>query len=243
MRAYLSIEASLATVIGALDPLELAIRLPVLLLALTVHEFSHAYTAYRLGDPTAYRLGRCSLNPLVHLDPLGALCLLFAPIGWAKPVPVNPLNLTRPDRDFILISAAGPASNLVQALLYAIFLRWVGAYAPSIRDALGDPGLRAAALFGFAGVIINAGLAVFNMIPAYPLDGFHVFSNLAKGRSQERFREMAPYGPFIIIGLVLLGNTSFDPLGLVIDPVHGFFLSRVAGRDAIAVLLWALQKA
>jgi len=224
-----------------LDPVELTLRLPVLLLALTVHEFSHAYSAYRLGDPTAYRLGRCSLNPARHLDPLGTLCLLFAPIGWAKPVPVNPLNLKNPGRDDILISAAGPFSNLVQASLYAILLRLMGAYATGIAGAVGENGLRAAVLLGFFGVLINIGLAVFNMIPAYPLDGFHVLSNLATGRSQERFRGMARYGPFIIIGLVLLSNTGLDLLGTVIDPVQEFFIFRLAGEDAIRVLGWALE--
>jgi Zn-dependent protease len=211
------------------DALEMAIRVPVLLLALTLHEFCHAYSAYRLGDPTAYRLGRCTLNPIAHLDPIGALCLLFAPIGWAKPVPVNPLNFRNPGRDDIIVSAAGPVSNLAQAFVFALLLRAATAQVGPIRAALGPYGFTAIWYFCFFGISINAGLAVFNLLPLYPLDGFHVWGNLMKGPSRERFMEMAPYGTFIIIALVVLNGTSLDPLGRVIGPVQTFFLQHVAG--------------
>ncbi|MBN1490156.1 MAG: site-2 protease family protein [Phycisphaerae bacterium] len=211
-----------------IDPMEMALRVPVVLLALTVHEFAHAYSAYRLGDPTAFRLGRCSLNPLVHLDPLGTICLMFAPIGWAKPVPVNPLNLKNPGRDDIIISAAGPASNLVQALIYAVILRIVIAMAGS----LSDHAYKAVGLLCIFGILINVGLAVFNLIPAFPLDGFHVFSNLAKGESRQRFLETARYGPFIILALVLLNRTEANPLGRMISPVADFLMGTVAGMGS-----------
>lgn len=209
-----------------LNPLELALRLPVLLLALTVHEFAHAYAAYRLGDPTAYRQGRCTLNPLAHLDPLGTICLIFAPIGWAKPVPVNPYNLRHPQRDDILISAAGPVSNLLQAFCYALVMRFVVAYGGRF---LGDSGLSAALLMCWAGIMINSGLAVFNMIPAYPLDGFHVFSNLAKGESRQRMLETARFGPMLIIFLVVSGRFGVDLLGVIMNPFISFFVGTVAG--------------
>src|SRR5690242_12736966 len=107
------------------DPSVMMLRIPVVLLALTVHEFCHAYFALQMGDPTAYRLGRCSLNPLRHLDPLGTICLMFAPIGWAKPVPIDPRNF-RNWRQGVLVSiAAGPISNLIQALVFALLLRGV----------------------------------------------------------------------------------------------------------------------
>jgi len=194
-----------------------------------VHEFAHAFSAYRLGDPTAFRLGRCSLNPLAHLDPIGSLCLLFAPIGWAKPVPVNPMNLRNPRRDDILISAAGPASNLLQAFLYALLLRAVVGGEEGLEAAIGGHGFTAAYLFCYFGVWINVGLAVFNLIPVYPLDGFHVVGNLAKGESQQRFFEMARFGPFIIVALVFLSGTRVDPLGRVMAPFLRFFLGWVAG--------------
>lgn len=212
-----------------LKPLELAIRIPALLLALTVHEFAHAYSAFRLGDPTAYRLGRCTLNPLRHLDPLGAICLLFAPIGWAKPVPVNPLNFNNPGRDDMLVSLAGPVSNLMQALFFALILRLVNGQAELIRTYAGPYGFTAAFLFCYVAVLINCGLAVFNLVPLFPLDGFHVFGNVVTGPSRQRFFEMAPYGPYLIIGLVLLSRTPADPLGRVMGPVQSFFLFRVGG--------------
>lgn len=208
-----------------LDPLELALRIPVLLLALTVHEFAHAYSAYRLGDPTAFRLGRCTLNPLAHLEPVGALCLLFAPIGWAKPVPINPINLNNPGRDDIIISAAGPVSNLLQATAYALLLRLL----LSLDASHASHGWQAAANMVFMGVQINVGLAVFNLIPLYPLDGFHVFSNLAKGETRQRMLEMANAGPAIIGALVFSGMLGFDLLCRMMRPVQLFFLERVAG--------------
>jgi Zn-dependent protease len=222
------------------DPLELAIRVPVLLLALTLHEFAHAYSAYRLGDPTAYRLGRCSLNPLVHLDPIGAICLLVAPIGWAKPVPVNPLNLKNPGRDDIIISAAGPLSNLAQALVFALALRVVMSFGPPFYVAFHERGAWAAAiLFVAFGILLNVGLAVFNMIPAFPLDGFHVVSNLAKGESRRRMLEMAPFGPYIILGIVLV--SWFSGLNLIlraIYPFARFFMVTVGGSPEILGLFF-----
>jgi len=212
---------------------DLAIRVPVVLLALTVHEFFHAYSAYRLGDPTACRAGRCTLNPLAHLDPIGTLCLLFAPIGWAKPVPVNPMNFRRPGRDDVICSAAGPASNFAQAFVFALLLRALTAGAPEVQGRLGPYGFSAVFQFCFYGVLINVGLAVFNLLPVYPLDGFHVWANLMKGETRQRFLETARYGLYIIIGLVLLSGTPVDPLGRVISPVLNFFFRYVAGHRAL----------
>ena len=126
-----------------IDPVDLMIRVPVILLALTVHEFCHAYFAYRMGDPTAYRLGRCSLNPLRHLEPLGTICLLFAPIGWAKPVPIIPINFRDPRKGMLVATAAGPLnlSLVCQAKLDA-FLQgaspcWVRPNQPPISSVAG----------------------------------------------------------------------------------------------------------
>lgn len=212
-----------------IDPLELAIRIPIILLALTLHEFAHAYTAFRLGDPTAHRLGRCTLNPLAHLEPIGTLCLLFAPIGWAKPVPVNVANLDNPRRDDILISIAGPASNVLQAFVYAIVLRFVFNNGSSIVTSLGPDAYTTFVSFMFAGITINVGLAVFNMIPAFPLDGYHVVANLSKASSYQQLQEMAKIGPFIIIGIILLNRTELRPLSRVMEPFMRFFVGVVAG--------------
>jgi len=112
------------------DPVSAIIRLIALLPALTLHEFAHAYAATRAGDPTPAAHGRVTLNPLAHLDPIGTLMILFAPIGWAKPVPINPYNFRHPARDIVRTSAAGPLSNVAQGLFWALVLRGLFAFAP-----------------------------------------------------------------------------------------------------------------
>jgi Zn-dependent protease len=202
-------------------------RLPVILLALTVHEFCHAYFALRMGDPTAYRLGRCTLNPLKHLDPLGTLCLLFAPIGWAKPVPINPLNFRDWKRGVIVSTAAGPLSNVVQAVGWALLIRGLHRFGGSISP----PALYQAMWMMFVyGVIINVGLAVFNMLPLYPLDGFHITLALTRPEKQRKMAEMARYGPFAILGVILLSRLGkVDLLGRVTVPVMEWLLIHVSG--------------
>jgi len=217
---------------GLFDPLNLATRIPIVLLALTVHEFAHAYAAYRLGDPTAFRQGRCTLNPLKHLDPLGTVCLMFAPIGWAKPVPVNLQNFDDPRRGDLITSAAGPGSNVVQAVIFALLLRaviyWAG------HGAMDTPrsALMVEAMFRMfqIAVLINVGLAVFNCLPIYPLDGFHITLQLTRPENQQRFMDTAHYGPFVIIGLVVLsGVAGVDILGALIHPPADLLFEYVAG--------------
>ncbi len=205
-----------------IDPINLLIRVPIVLLALTVHEFAHAYIAYRLGDETALRAGRCSLNPLVHLDLVGTLCIMFGWIGWAKPVPVNPYNFRRPLRDEMVVSAAGPISNILQAIAFCVVLRLV--FRTGALDGVVSP-MWGPSLFLMCcyGLIVNCGLAVFNMIPAYPLDGFHVTRYFLSPESRRRLDETAPYGTYIILGLVLMPFLlpTISPLTTVIRyPVH-----------------------
>lgn len=188
---------------------QLAVILPVLLLSLTIHETAHAATADWYGDPTARRLGRISLNPAAHVDPVGTVILPLLGIlaggfvfGWARPVPVNPANLRHPRRDFLVIAAAGPASNV----LLAIGASWLLGVVPG---GLGADGGWAGALaaFAFAMLQLNLLLAVFNMIPVPPLDGGNVLAGLLPEALAESFdRLVRPYGFLILLVLMLTGG-------------------------------------
>jgi Zn-dependent protease len=181
----------------------------VLLLSLTVHEAAHAWSAEKLGDSTARMLGRVSLNPAVHIDPIGTILFPLIAIltnlpvlGWAKPVPVNILNLRRNWKEkYMVIAAAGPASNLVLATIAAVLLLVVGP-----ENQFLDSGREAPlALFLRRMVVINVFLAVFNMIPVPPLDGGNVLSGLLRGQASEMFDRLRPYGFLILYGLLLTG--------------------------------------
>jgi Zn-dependent protease len=193
-----------------IDPLAVAIGFGVLLLSLTIHEAAHAVTADRLGDSTARRLGRVSLNPLVHIDPLGTVVLPllaiisgFPIIGWAKPVPVDPRNLRHPQRDFAIIAAAGPISNLLQALVASIVVR--AAFASANADPFqGGPVSWLENVLTFA-VQINLLLAFFNLIPVPPLDGGNVLMGLLPPRTAYRFAQLRQYGFLILYALLLTG--------------------------------------
>ncbi len=199
------------------DLSSLIIPVVVLLLSLTVHEAAHALSADILGDSTARRLGRVSLNPVVHIDPIGTLLFpLIAMvsnlplIGWAKPVPVNPGNL-HPHwaRKYMLIAAAGPASNLVLAVIGAIGLHLIGFG--------GGSSPATAEIFNFLRVLVvlNVLLAVFNMIPVPPLDGGNVLAGLLTGQAAEFLNRIRPYGIFILYGLLLSGI-----LWQIVDPIQ-----------------------
>ena len=195
---------------------QLVIILSVLLFSLTIHETAHAVTADWYGDPTARRLGRISLNPLVHLDPVGSLLLpvlgfLFAGfvIGWAKPVPVNPANLKNHRRDFLVIAAAGPASNIVLAIGASVLL---GAVPGGLEASEGIPG--ALATFGFYALQLNLLLAVFNMLPIPPLDGGNVLAGLLPEPLATQYdRLIRPVGFLIVLALVYT-----DTLYMLIGP-------------------------
>ena len=205
-----------------LDPAVLLAKAVVILPALTFHECAHAWAAYRAGDETAYRMGRLSLNPLVHLDPLGTIMLFFAPIGWAKPVPVNPANYRNPRRDDIIVSLAGVVTNALSAivwtLIYALVL-WL-----IVRQASGSAE-HAAQTHQFLpvlleisswGIKINVALTVFNLIPIPPLDGSHVLGHLLKGQAALRYAQLHRYGPGLLIVFVVI-NMQVPILWTMID--------------------------
>jgi Zn-dependent protease len=186
---------------------QIYIQLAVLLFSLTIHEMAHAWTADRLGDPTARLLGRVSFNPIVHADLIGTvvfpLIALFGNVpllGWAKPVPVNIRQLRNPRRDYVLVAAAGPASNLVLAIASAFAL----AALPISPVVLGEANVSAPlASFLSLAVQLNILLAVFNMLPIPPLDGGNVLSGLLPPRFASLLNQVRPYGFMLLYALIL----------------------------------------
>lgn len=178
------------------------VSISIVLLSLTVHEAAHAWTANRLGDPTARQLGRISLNPLVHIDLIGTVILpLLAAIsnlpiiGWAKPVPVDTRRLRQPRRDFMLVAAAGPASNILLAVGGSILIRLL-----SIPTFGRSPWLEF--------VEINILLAVFNLVPIPPLDGGNVLAGLLPPAPAATFNSLRPFGFIILYALMFTGTLS-----------------------------------
>jgi Zn-dependent protease len=197
---------------------QIVIAFIVLLFSLTVHESAHAWTADRLGDPTARLLGRVSLNPIVHADlvgtvlfPLVALVSHLPLIGWAKPVPVNVRRLRHERRDYVLVAAAGPASNLVLAVVAALLLSVL----PVSPVILGEPNVSAplASLLSL-GVQLNLLLAVFNMLPIPPLDGGNVLSGLLPANLAVQFDRVRPYGVLLLYALMFTNGFEY----LVLPP-------------------------
>jgi Zn-dependent protease len=199
------------------DPIGLILLIPPLLFALTVHEAAHGFAALKLGDPTAKILGRLTLNPLAHLDPLGSLIFLMPPhIGWAKPVPVDPRYLKHPRRDMMWIALAGPVSNVILALIFGTILRIIEAV-PHQMTSIAEMALVRMVLWS---VVLNLSLAVFNMIPIFPLDGSKVLSGLLSPAAAARFQALEPGGPFLLLGLILLGSFSgVSVIGAMVSPV------------------------
>jgi Zn-dependent protease len=190
----------------------------VLLFSLTVHEMAHAWTADRLGDRTARLLGRVTLNPVAHIDPIGTVLFPLVAIftglpllGWAKPVPVNVRQLRHQRQGFVLVAAAGPASNLVMAVAAAVAV----ALLPVSPLHIGEPNLSAPLAGLLTGMVrLNVMLAVFNMLPIPPLDGGNVLSGLLPPTAARSFDAIRPYG-FLILYALILSNVFVD---LVIRP-------------------------
>ncbi|WP_442856865.1 site-2 protease family protein [Desulfuromonas sp. DDH964] len=217
---------------------KISIMLVPALLAVTLHEVAHGFIADKLGDPTARLLGRLTLNPMRHLDPIGTLALLIFGFGWARPVPVNFLNLQRPRRDMILVSLAGPGTNFVLALASALLLRslaWLAGSGVADGSPLGAAVEPLRLMAGFS-LYINIILGVFNLLPIPPLDGGRVMTGLLPKRQAELLARLEPFGFVIIIFLVFFTSLW----RVVLGPVVYHLVALLAGPQA-AIVQRAMQ--
>jgi Zn-dependent protease len=191
---------------------------PGLLLAVTVHEVAHGWVADRLGDPTARLAGRLTLNPLPHIDPLGALAFIVAGFGWARPVPVNARNLRRPVRDMAWVAAAGPLSNFVVAFVGLVLL--------VLTTRLVEGPFLARPVAGMLRFVytFNLGLAIFNLIPLPPLDGGHFLPYFFPRASWPLLARLEQYGPLILLLLVFSGATRYI-VGPLFALANGLYLA------------------
>ena len=196
-----------------------------ILMALSIHEFSHAYVAYKCGDDTARLLGRVTLNPIKHIDPMGFFMLLIAGFGWAKPVPVSPNRFKKRVRDDIFVSLAGVVTNLITAFFSVAILGLLQLLAKSNATFFESSKywyllFYLVFLFFTFFVMINIGLALFNIIPIFPLDGFHVLQNLL-GADSRVVWFLRRYGMYILLGLIVLGMFMWTPLDWYIITLRG----------------------
>lgn len=202
----------------------LLLEIPVILISLSLHELSHGYMAYRCGDGTAKSFGRLTLNPIKHLDVIGTLFMFLFGFGWAKPVPVNTRNLRKPKRDMALVSLAGPVSNLLLAFLFAAVYMLMWKVSP--EDALSGIGLVEVSAVGlltvisYLGVILNVGLAMFNLIPIPPLDGSNILLSLLPQRLAVRYVNIRRYTQYIFLGIVVLSWISPNLFNMVFAPFN-----------------------
>ena len=205
-------------------------RIFVLLTAFAVHEFAHAWTADKFGDPTPRNNGRLTLNPMAHLDPMGSLMLIVVGFGWAKPVPVNPYALARRSSAAMMwVSLAGPASNLLMALIAAIpfQLGLVSAFAAFTNPGEILPSLDKL-LFEF--VYINLLLMLFNLIPLAPLDGEKILYYLLPVSGQKFMDSIRPYGPMLLLAVLFLGPLlGVNLIGSIIGPPLSALISVLTG--------------
>lgn len=207
--------------------MEIILFIPILFFSIILHEFAHGFVAYRLGDNTAYYSGRLTLNPLKHIDPVGTLaiptlCALFGwpMFGWARPVPVNPLRLSSPRKDMGKVAVAGPAVNLLLAIICAVLLKIV----LLIHGSLSDTMLKSAFAFFQYGILVNVMLAVFNLIPIPPLDGGRIMTALLPVRAALVYEQLfARFGMWIVIGLILTGAVRY----IILPPAY-FILNLIS---------------
>jgi Zn-dependent protease len=202
----------------------LVLSAPAILFGLTIHEFSHGWVAWRLGDPTARSQGRLTLNPLRHLDPIGTIFLFLFRFGWAKPVPIDPTHFRHPDRDMALSSLAGPASNLLTAGIAGLVVR--------VLVLLGAAGFPVALLEYF--VLFNLILCFFNLIPIPPLDGSRLVYYFLPARLAANYARLERYGIMILIGVIFIGRLlGLSLIWLYLGPLVRLFSVLFSGRSMV----------
>lgn len=184
------------------------------LIALTAHEYCHGYAAYRLGDPTARNMGRLTLNPIRHLDPIGALCMILFHFGWAKPVPINPRYFRNPKKGFAIVAMAGPAINLILAFLSAgaYLLTWALVRDIAFENDLWFNVAKNGLLFLFIFHSLNLGFALFNLIPIPPLDGSRLLSVILPPKQYFGLMRYERYIYFGLLGWLFIGDFLYSAL-------------------------------
>jgi len=204
----------------------LAIAVIPTLFAIVVHEIAHGWVAHRLGDSTAYMMGRLSLNPLKHIDPIGTVlvpAVLVATVGfafgWAKPVPINWRNLKYPKRDIALVAIAGPSANLLMAIAWGVVMK-LASLLPANMEIVSMP----LGYMGLFGILINTVLMVFNLVPIPPTDGGRIATSLLPPKVGYAVSRIEPYGMFILIALMLSG-LLWQMIGPVINTIMAFILA------------------
>lgn len=216
------------------SPINFIISLASLVIAITIHEFAHAWSADRLGDPTPSLQGRLTLNPLAHLDPLGTIMIIFARFGWGKPVQFDPYNLRHPRRDSAIISLAGPASNIILAIILAVIYNSYFAFRGNLPENLiMDTVLVLFMILFKSMIIINVVLAIFNLIPVHPLDGFKIVGGILPDEYAKQWNELEPYGMIFLIFLIFPVFGGVSPISQVINPVINFILSLLLPASGI----------
>ena len=204
-------------IFNSIEPQIIILLIPALVFSLSFHEFAHAWMAYRLGDHTAARLGRLTLNPMSHLDPVGSLSLLLMGFGWAKPVPVDSRYLENPKQDMVKVAAAGPISNIILAVIAALALRLLFS-----TDILTDNIKTFLIIF----MQINITLAVFNLLPVSPLDGSQILTPfLEKYFGSDVVWKMQEYGPRFLFFIIIFSMvTDIHIFSFIINPIFNLFL-------------------
>lgn len=197
-------------------------RIPVILLALTVHEAAHGFMSYKLGDYTAKITGRLSLNPLRHLDPIGTICMLLLGFGWAKPVPIDTRNFKNPKRDMALTALAGPVSNLIMAFI-GVFLFILAEKFLGLSAYQGNTFSYAVLLFLNVFYSLNVGLAVFNLLPIPPLDGSRIFLSFLPTKIYFRIMRYERYIMLIMFALIFFGVLNRPLSWLITNVINGMF--------------------